>query len=88
MKRDIEVLERILDQLIIHDSPYLFSGSEKVNGIYLDGFGIMFDFESSGLLSLADMIHYNVSRVPKIRGSKRSRPVVMAMWMREPEKER
>ncbi|MFH1249560.1 MAG: hypothetical protein V1715_00475 [bacterium] len=67
IKQDIEVLEGVLDQLIIHDSPYLFSGGDQVNGIYLDGFGVMFDFESSGLLSLSDMIGRSIKALPRIR---------------------
>jgi len=67
IKQDIEVLEDVLNQLIIQDSPFLFSGSDQVNGIYLDGFGIMFDFESIGLLSLSDMIRRSVRALPQIR---------------------
>lgn len=69
IKQDIDILEGILDQLIIQDSPYLFSSGDHVNGIYLDGFGIMFDFESSGLLSLTDMIGRTISALPRIRFS-------------------
>ena len=67
IKQDIEVLEGVLNQLIIQDSPFLFSGGDQVNGIYLDGFGVMFDFESSGLLSLSDMIGRSVRALPRIR---------------------
>ena len=67
INQDIEILEGVLDQLIIHDSPYLFSGNQDVNGIYLDGFGIMFDFESSGLLSLSEMLNRTFESLPKIR---------------------
>ena len=67
IKQDIEVLEGVLNQLIIQDSPFLFSGGDQVNGIYLDGFGVMFNFESSGLLSLSDMIGRSVRALPRIR---------------------
>ena len=67
IQQDIEILESVLDQLIIHDSPYLFSGADQVKGIYLDGFGVMFDFESSGLLSLTDMIGRSIRALPRIR---------------------
>ena len=67
IKQDIEVLEGVLNQLIIQDSPFLFNGGDQVNGIYLDGFGVMFDFESSGLLSLSDMIGRSVRALPRIR---------------------
>ncbi|MBN2601302.1 MAG: hypothetical protein JXR87_04870 [Candidatus Marinimicrobia bacterium] len=67
IKQDIEVLEDVLNQLIIQDSPFLFSGGDQVNGIYLDGFGVMFDFESIGLLSLSDMIKRSVRTLPRIR---------------------
>lgn len=66
IKQDIEILEGVLDQLIIQDSPFLFSGSDQVQGIYLDGFGVMFDLESSGLLSLADVINRSLRTIPRI----------------------
>ncbi|MDO9547473.1 MAG: hypothetical protein Q7J65_00720 [Candidatus Marinimicrobia bacterium] len=69
IKQDIEILESVLNQLIINDSPYLFSGSDQVKGIYLDGFGVMFDFESSGLLSLSGMIGRSIRALPRIRFS-------------------
>jgi len=69
IQQDVEILESVLDQLIINDSPYLFSGADQVKGIYLDGFGIMFDFESSGLLSLTDMIGRSIRALPRIRFS-------------------
>ncbi len=66
IEQDIEILESVLDQLIIQDSPFLFSGNDHVKGLYLNGFGVMFDLESNGLLSLSEMIARSVNAIPRI----------------------
>lgn len=67
IKQDIKVLEGVLDQLIIQESPFLFSGGDQVHGLYLDGFGLMFDLQSNGLLSLSDVITRSIRILPRVK---------------------
>lgn len=67
IRQDIEILEGVLEQLIIKESPYLFSAGDQVNSLYLDGFGLIFDLQSNGLLSLSDMISRSIRHLPRVK---------------------
>ncbi|MGC9364431.1 MAG: hypothetical protein ACP5FZ_07680 [Fidelibacterota bacterium] len=67
IKQDIKVLEGVLDQLIIQESPFLFSGGDQVHGLYLEDFGLMFDLQSNGLLSLSDVITRSIRTLPRVK---------------------
>jgi len=65
--QDIEILEGVLDQLIVKESPFLFNSSDHVKGIYLDGFGIIFNSESNGLVGLSYLISTSLDKIPRVR---------------------
>lgn len=67
IKQDIKVLEGVLDLLIIQESPFLFSSGDQVHGLYLEGFGLMFDLQSNGLLSLSDVITRSIRTLPRVK---------------------
>ncbi len=47
LTRKINVMERVLDE-VLHDSPNLLIHSDRpTNGIHLDGFGVLFTFKAS-----------------------------------------
>ena len=66
IQRDINIMENVLDQLIIHESPFLFESEGSLEGIYLEGFGIMFDMVSFGLTDIPGMIEYTLRNLPNI----------------------
>jgi len=67
INQDIEILEDVLDQLIVKESPFLFNSSDHVKGIYLDGFGIIFNSESNGLVGLSTLISMSLDKIPRVR---------------------
>jgi len=66
INRDIEIMESVLDKLIIKDSPIYFNFDDHVRGIYLDGFGLLFDVESYGLNGISRFISKTISKIPNI----------------------
>jgi len=67
INQDITILENVLDQLIVKESPFLFNSSDHVKGIYLDGFGIIFNSESNGLVGLSTLISMSLDKIPRVR---------------------
>ena len=65
IKGDIDIMENVLDKLIIHESPIWFSGSDRVQGVYLDEFGVLFDFKSVGFFSRKDNIRKEMFKLQK-----------------------
>lgn len=47
MKRQIGVLESIVDQVLLDSPNFLVSSSRNAHGLYLDGFGVLVTFEAS-----------------------------------------
>ncbi|MBM3287713.1 MAG: hypothetical protein FJY88_10255 [Candidatus Eisenbacteria bacterium] len=47
MLRQIGVMERIIDKVLIDSPNFLVHGSENTHGLYLDGYGAIFGFEAS-----------------------------------------
>lgn len=66
VNRDIEIMENILDKLIIKESPIYFNFDDHVRGIYLDGFGLLFDVESYGLNGISRFISKTIKKIPNI----------------------
>lgn len=66
INRDIEIMENVLDKLIIKDSPIYFNFDDHVRGIYLDGFGLLFDVESYGLNGISRFISKTIKKIPNI----------------------
>ncbi|MBL7136002.1 MAG: hypothetical protein ISS81_05330 [Candidatus Marinimicrobia bacterium] len=66
INRDIEIMENVLDKLIIKESPFYFNFDDHVRGIYLDGFGLLFDVESFGLNGISRFISKTISKIPNI----------------------
>ncbi|MFA4839982.1 MAG: hypothetical protein WC703_10960 [Candidatus Neomarinimicrobiota bacterium] len=64
--RDIDVLENVLDDLIIKESPLRFNFDDHVRGVYLDGFGLLFDVESYGMYNLSNFIRKTILKIPRI----------------------
>jgi len=66
IQKEIEIYNNILNKLIIKDSPFVFSFDDHVKGVYLDGFGILFDMESSGLYDLSESVLNAVRNIDRI----------------------
>ncbi len=66
INRDIEIMENVLDKLIIKESPIYFNFDDHVRGIYLDGFGLLFDVESYGLNGISRFISKTIKNIPNI----------------------
>ena len=66
INRDIEIMGNVLDKLIIKDSPFMFRADDRASGVYLDGFGIMFDMESYGIGDFSSAISYTLKNLPNI----------------------
>jgi len=66
LMRDIDVMENVLDDLIIIESPMQFNFGDHVRGIYLDGFGLLFDAESYDMYNLSKYIQKTIKKIPKI----------------------
>jgi hypothetical protein len=65
--RDISIMENVLDKLIIKESPLYFHFDDHVQGIYLDGFGVLFDVESMGLGNVSDLISKTLRTLSNIK---------------------
>lgn len=66
IEQDIEIMEKVLDEIIIKESPIYFNFDDQVQGIYLEGFGILFDIESIGLGGFSGLIRRTIKRIPDI----------------------
>jgi len=64
IKSEISILESILDDLIVRQSPFWFKFNDHVNGAYLDGFGLLFDVESYGVYDLSNRILRQIVEIP------------------------
>jgi len=64
IKSEISILESILDDLIVRQSPLWFKFNDHVNGAYLDGFGLLFDVESYGVYDLSNRILRQIVEIP------------------------
>jgi len=60
IERDIDIMEKILDKLIVKDSPFYFTSLESVTGLYLEGFGVLFDLKSIGVFGSAEGLWQSV----------------------------
>ena len=47
MKRQVAVMEQVIDQVLLDSPNFLVSGGENARGIYLPEFGALFTFEAS-----------------------------------------
>lgn len=47
MARQIEVMEKILDQVLLDSPNFLIRGTPVARGTYIDGFGVLFTFDAS-----------------------------------------
>ncbi len=65
IEQDIEIMEKVLDEIIIKESPIYFNFNDQVQGIYLEGFGVLFDIESIGLGGFSGLIRRTI-RIPDI----------------------
>ena len=63
IQNDLDILNNILNKLIISDSPFVFSFDDRVNGVYLDGFGMLFDMESYGLYDVAESVKRAIEKI-------------------------
>jgi hypothetical protein len=66
IEQDIEIMEKVLDEIIIKESPIYFNFDDQVQGIYLEGFGVLFDVESIGLGGFSGLIRRTIKRIPDI----------------------
>ncbi len=66
IQKEIEIYSNILNKLIITDSPFVFSFDDRVKGVYLDGFGMLFDMESIGLHDVSEAVLHTVRNIEKI----------------------
>jgi len=66
IEQDIEIMEKVLDEIIIKESPIYFNFDDQVQGIYLEGFGVLFDIESIGLGGFSGLIRRTIKRIPDI----------------------
>ena len=66
IEQDIEIMEKVLDEIIIKESPIYFNFDDQVQGIYLEGFGVLFDIESIGLGGFSGLIRRTIKRMPDI----------------------
>ncbi len=67
IQKDIEIFNNILNKLIIRDSPFYFTFDDHVKGVYLDGFGMLFDMESYGLAGISESISQAIRDIEKIK---------------------
>jgi len=66
IKREIDIYNNILNKLIIKDSPFYFTFDDRVKGVYLDGFGMLFDMESYGLSNISESVSKTLKNLEKI----------------------
>jgi len=67
IQKDLDIFNNILTKLIINDSPFYFSFDDRVKGVYLDGFGMLFDMESYGLFNLSESVQKAINNIDGIQ---------------------
>jgi hypothetical protein len=66
IKREIDIYNNILNKHIIKDSPFYFTFDDRVKGVYLAGFGMLFDMESYGLSNISESVSKTLKNLEKI----------------------
>lgn len=66
IQKEIDIYNNILNKLIIKDSPFYFTFDDRVKGVYLDGFGMLFDMESYGLSNISESVSKALKNIDKI----------------------